>query len=236
MKRLALGCLAVVLASRTASAQILLNDNFNNENGGTTALNYNAFANWSVTGQVDYVNGFPGISCVGGTGGCIDLDGSSGPGTIRTLSSFSFIAGQTMRITFDLSGNQRGGSDDSWTLALNFTGAPTGTFSGFGGFAGVGGGPINNLSLFSSQRLTAPDAPFASYGMDFTAASAGTVRYSIGTTSADNFGPIVDNVVVGRWDGQVLAQDVVPEPSTWAMLAFGLGAMGLVARRRVREQ
>src|SRR3546814_826600 len=95
----------ITLAATTAQAGVVLSDNFDAENGGVTQTNYSSFANWSVNGQVDLVhmpNGF-GITC---SGGCVDLDGSSGPG--RLLSDqFSVNAGDLVTVSFDVSGNQR---------------------------------------------------------------------------------------------------------------------------------
>ncbi|MBS3960497.1 MAG: PEP-CTERM sorting domain-containing protein [Sandarakinorhabdus sp.] len=44
----------------------------------------------------------------------------------------------------------------------------------------------------------------------------------MGTTSNDNIGPILDNVLVTQ----------VPEPATWAMLIAGFGLVGFAMRRR----
>jgi hypothetical protein len=47
------------------------------------------------------------------------------------------------------------------------------------------------------------------------------------TNSADNIGPIVDNVLVTQ-----RVQGVIPEPATWAMLITGFGLVGSAMRRR----
>lgn len=229
MKRLAFVGLAIALASSTASAQTLLNDNFNNLNGGNSALNYTGFPNWNVTsGTVDYLNNFSGLSCVGSPSGCVDLDGSTASGgTMRTQSTFGFTSGQTMRITFDLSGNQRGGTD-LWHLKLLFGGLPTGSYSTGGAFGAGSGGPFVGLSSITLNQASTSTDPFGTYVFNFFAQSSGTVQYEIGTSSADNIGPILDNVLIERFD----ATTVVPEPSTWAMLAFGLGGIGFAGRRR----
>ncbi|MBC8086512.1 MAG: PEPxxWA-CTERM sorting domain-containing protein [Phycisphaerae bacterium] len=147
---------------------------------------------------------------------------------MRTLQSFSFNAGQTMRISFDLSGNQRGGADDQWSLGLFFGGLPSGTVAGSGAFTGTTGGPFFNVASVTFFRAIAPGTPYATYTMDFLATAGGSVQYEIGTASADNVGPVLDNVVIERLGGGT----VVPEPSTWAMLAFGMSAVGVASRRR----
>lgn len=232
MKRLVLAGLAVTLVSSTASAQTLLNDNFGGLNGGSSALNFTGFPNWSIVGgTVDYLNNYPGLACAGSPSGCVDLDGSTNSGgTMRTVSAFSFNAGQTMRITFDLSGNQRGGSEN-WALSLLFGGLPSGSYTAGGAYGSFSGGPYANLSGITVNKASSAGDPFASYTLDFLALTSGTVQYQIGTSSADNVGPILDNVLIERFS----ASTVVPEPSTYAMLALGMGAMGIAARRRNRK-
>lgn len=89
-----------------------LQDGFENEGQGSSVLNYNSFINWDVTdGTVDLIkNGNQwGITCSSGSF-CVDLDGSTGDAGILT-SKNGFSAG-TYKVSFDLSGNQRGGPFD----------------------------------------------------------------------------------------------------------------------------
>ena len=89
-----------------------LHDGFENEGQFNSVLNYNSFTNWDVTdGTVDLIqNGNQwGIQCSTGSF-CVDLDGSTGDaGILATKNGFS--AG-TYKVSFDLSGNQRGGPFD----------------------------------------------------------------------------------------------------------------------------
>lgn len=231
MKRFALLGLAAALVTSPLSAQTLLNDTFNTENGGNSALNYSSFANWTVNGQVDLVkNGDFGISCFGGNGLCVDLDGSSGPGWIMS-QYFSFNAGQKMKFSMQLSGNQRSLTDfDDVELNLMFA-APTtfGNYMGTGGWNGITGYfgiPTTNVSI--GPVSVAGNAGFSLWTFEFEALTSGSVQYTLGSSSADNVGPIADNIMVER-------TTVTPEPSTWAMLAFGMGAVGFAARRRQRN-
>ena len=62
----------------------------------------------------------------------------------------------------------------------------------------------------------------------FIATGAGSLQMAFGTTSADNIGPLLDNV---RLD-----VSAVPEPATWAMMLLGLGFVGGAMRSRRRKQ
>ena len=61
MKRLVLtwGVLAFAMMGQL-KATIIFSDNFNAENGGVGVLNYNSFANWSVSGGTGDLIGSPG--------------------------------------------------------------------------------------------------------------------------------------------------------------------------------
>ena len=103
---------AAALLSANVSAGVIFQDNFDAEAGGagSSSLNYSAFSNWGVSdGTVDVVsNGGWGIGCVGGAGKCIDLDGSTGNAGTLTSTLLSLAAGN-YTLSFDISGNQRGG-------------------------------------------------------------------------------------------------------------------------------
>jgi hypothetical protein len=227
MKRVLSVVALALFAASNAGAQTLLSDNFNGENAGNEALNYIGFANWNVTGQVDLVKtgGAFGITCI--TGSCVDLDGTSGPGTLTTKLSYSFSAGDVMRLSFDLSGSQRSQAADNVVISMSFAGATTVTScaasSGFVCPFGIG------LTTTSTSKNIAGTDPWTSVFYEFTAGSSGSVQYSVGTNSADNVGPIVDNMVITR------TSTAVPEPSTWALMAAGLGALAVGSKRRTRR-
>ncbi|KAA0235900.1 MAG: PEP-CTERM sorting domain-containing protein [Armatimonadetes bacterium] len=93
-------------------------DNFDTENGGVSSLNYGSFANWDVSGgTVDLIaNGAYGLS---GSGMFVDMDGStSNAGVLTTKTAFALSGGTTYVLRFSISGNQRGGADDSMTVSL----------------------------------------------------------------------------------------------------------------------
>jgi hypothetical protein len=93
--------------------EILLDDNFDAENGGVALLNYYGFAKWDVTrGSVDLLG--PGNELLPGNGMYLDLDGSGGggggSGKLESKTNFTLSPG-TYQLTFRLAGSQRGGPD-----------------------------------------------------------------------------------------------------------------------------
>ena len=111
---------SALLLSVSAQAGIIFQDNFDSEGTQTSHLNYNGFTNWTVSdGTVDLVgmpNGW-GIDCVGGTGKCVDLDGSNRNAGVFTSTSIALAAG-TYVLSFDISGNQRNNTNDGTSVTL----------------------------------------------------------------------------------------------------------------------
>src|SRR5688572_13568892 len=90
--------LTAALLSVGANAGVIFIDDFDTEAGaaGNSITSYTGFTNWTVSnGTVDVVansNGW-GITCIGGSGKCVDLDGSNGNAGILTSSLLSLGAG-----------------------------------------------------------------------------------------------------------------------------------------------
>jgi hypothetical protein len=232
MKRFALiASTAIFALGAPASAALVYSNNFDTDNGGATALNFNGFSGLTVTdGTVDLVHtgdGF-GITCAGGAGGCVDLDGStSDAGVLNSTGIYAFGVGDVVTLAFSISGNQRGGASDTWQGQFDFGSLISLSNYGFS----VNGSPVNlgpaDTTFYSlSSGSIGAAAPFSNYTMFFTAAEAGTLTFKFFTTGNDNVGPILDNVSLD------VAAGAVPEPATWGMMIGGFALAGAAMRRR----
>jgi hypothetical protein len=226
----ALTLCAVLAATSAANAAVLASNNFDTENGGATALNYTGFSNLTVTGPtnatVDLIRqpNF-GLTCAGGSGSCVDLDGSTRVGGTLDTAFFAFGAGDTLTLTFDLSGNQLNAPPDGFFAGFNFGGLTQVAGGHFGGgFGDITFGAGAGSGIERSDTVAGTVHSFSNYEVSFTAAQGGTAQAFVGTSSGDNIGPIVDNIV--------LSTSAVPEPATWAMMIIGFGLVGVAARRR----
>jgi hypothetical protein len=235
MKLLATAALAAsAICVGQAQAANLLTDNFNSENGGATHLQYTGFANFTVSAPggsgVDLV-GTPnpyGITCAGGSGACVDLDGTPGPATMETTNTYSFLAGDVVTLSFDLSQDQRDQNPNPFFAGFLFTSptdiASTSTGGAFGVSPPGGGGSLTDFVA----NGTVSDPTFNTYTVSFTAAANGSFIAEIGTDETGNIGALLDNVsldVIGA----------APEPASWMMMLvgfFGLGAMARLAGRK----
>jgi PEP-CTERM motif len=228
MRNLFIGLSASLAFIAPAQASVVFTDNFNAENGGNTALNYTSFANFASSGGgfVDLVKtGDFGIACAGGSGACVDLDGSPGPGQLTSIASFSFNAGDTIRLSYSLSGNQRVGGPDQWYSGFSFGSSTTLNGYGFNYFGSdITVGNFVTTSINTSTATVLGNG-FTTKSLFFTAGNAGSLKFFIGTNSADNIGPILDNVSLD-------IGAAVPEPATWAMMILGFGVIGMSLRRR----
>jgi hypothetical protein len=201
--------LAGALIAAPAQAGIIFSDNFDADSA-TSVLNFNGLINWTVSGgTIDYIrSGGYGISCVGGSGGCLDMDGStSNAGRITSKQLFDFDDGVEYFIDAAVSGNQRGGIDDSVTVGLVREGDGAILAATFGPFA--------------------PGAPFSVSTANFFGQNAvGEWRLFFEGFGGDNIGAILDNVVLR--DDRVAN---VPEPTTLLLTAMGLLAAAGIRRR-----
>lgn len=208
--------------SMSANAVLLFEDNFDQDviDAGGTVLNFNDLNNWTVdSGTIDLIsdpNRF-GIGCAGGTGGCVDIDGStSNAGRLVSREVFSITIGTFYNFYIGHSGNQRGGADDNFLV--QFLDATTLDVVAGTGFSDI-----------------ASDQGFVGGGTGYDPQTTFLARLAIEGLGNDNVGAIIDNVRLCT-DGDC-APDVVsvPEPSTFGLAFLGLIGLGMARRRNAKR-
>ena len=229
---------ATLFLASSAGAVTLYSNNFNTENGGAgaTRLNIGGIGGGSLTGltvtagSVDLVRTPDfGITCAGGSGSCLDLDGSTGQSGEITSGFYAFNTGDSVTFSFDLSGNQRTGGSDNFYAGFVFGANTLMTSYNLGG----AWGPANVFNNIATTAVTTSSGisgnSFANYSINFVAGQAGTVAFKLGNSGFsngnDNVGPVADNL-------NLSSSGAVPEPATWAMMILGFGAAGSMIRRR----
>ena len=225
---------ATLFLSSAAGATTLYSNNFDTENGGAGAsrLNIGGIGGGSLTGltvtagSVDLVRTPDyGIVCVGGSGSCIDLDGSTRQAGEITSGVYNFNAGDSVTFSFDLSGNQRIGGSDNFHAGFAFGGNTLITSYNLGGAWAAANVFTNIVTTGFTSSSSISGNSFTNYSINFVAGQAGTVAFNLGGGSGNNIGPVADNLNLSSTGG-------VPEPATWAMMILGFGAAGSMIRRR----
>ena len=218
--------LAAALAlSATANATIIFSETFDGENGGASALNYNAFTQFAVDGQVDLIaSGEYGPLCAGGSGSCVDLDGTPGSGAIYT-TPIAFGANRRVTIEFDLSGSQRRSDSDDFFASLDFGSGANIAYYGYN-FDGTDViVPVDGMTMGTSFWVDVSGFdPMTLRSIFFAPNDEGAVKVGFGTASADRIGPVIDNIIA--------SVTAVPEPNTWSLMIAGFGLAGVLMRRR----
>ncbi|HPU16975.1 MAG TPA: hypothetical protein PK808_12865, partial [Polymorphobacter sp.] len=111
---------AATLLSATATpsqALTLFADNFDSYTPGLTITSLPP--KWTITGNIDLVPQVNGYGITNCPGVCADLDGTTGPGKMTT-QAITFAAGRKVFVSFDVSGNQRGGANDNFIASVSF--------------------------------------------------------------------------------------------------------------------
>ena len=211
---------AALALAGSANATVLFSDNFD---GHATDLTVTSLAGWTVTGNVDVVDsGTYAIDC---DVKCVDLDGTKGPGALLS-NAIAFSAGKLITVSFDLSGNQRDSSSDDFGASILFGQPTSGYLDSVSGPVDFSFGAVLSMLGGTAYVESIPgDRPFFTYSYSFVANNSGTFQLGFQTLSADNIGPVLDNVLVSQAGG-------VPEPATWALLIAGFGMVGATMRRR----
>ncbi|NOX10125.1 MAG: PEP-CTERM sorting domain-containing protein [Gammaproteobacteria bacterium] len=162
------GTLLCMVSTSSFSATVIFSDGFEGESG--YGLNYSSFNNWDITsGSVDLINqGSYSLSCVGNTGRCVDLDGSSNQaGTFSTKQTFNLSPG-TYELSFALSGNQRNSSLDVVDVSMS--------------------------SLFSTQISKNGFDPYELFSFIITVNSPTSTGITFTHQGVDNLGMMLDDV------------------------------------------
>jgi len=141
-----------------------------------------------------------------------------------TSGSFGFGANQRVTFTFVLGGAQRGSESDPFQAGFTFAGSSVLKHYTLGG--SYGGFDLGTYTTGSIETFTkiAGTTPFQTYSLSFISGSAGSLTANIGSSSADNIGPLLSSFK--------LDIGAVPEPASWALLNAGFGLVGVAARRR----
>lgn len=173
MKKI-LAALALASTCAAASASLIFSETFDAQ---ATGLNITPTGFTVQDGTVDVVGpGFFNV-CGANHGNCVDLDGSSNNAgvLIKTL----FLNGGThYTATFELAGDQRGGSE-------------TGTVSF--------GDALLSYTLPSAEG-------FSSYALDFTPGKDGLYTLSFANDGGDNIGALLDNIKVNAQEARTISE------------------------------
>jgi hypothetical protein len=194
----------LALQTGAAAATTVFSETFDAENGGATKLNHAAFSQFTVSdGTLDLIaSGGYGLSCVGGTGSCIDLDGSTRNAGRLTSAPISFLSGVNYTLSFAISGNQRGGASDRLVF-------------------GVTGGFLADETINLS-----PGAGFQTIMRSFTGTSGTPASIFFDHAGGDNIGMILDNVTVTS-----SGPTPIPVPTALPLLVGALSGLVLLRRR-----
>lgn len=201
---LSLAC-AMILAT-TTKANLLINGNFEEGPGGyfsNVPVGSTIITGWVVTrGTIDYD---PGWQCPDGTTASLDLDGSAGsPDTAGGIEqTFATVSNQQYIVTFAMAANPDNNPNNHPETMVVQAAGQSGNFS----FSATGHSDTNMGWVYDDLAFTAsgPSTTLEFYSTDQT---------------NEYYGPTLADVSVVA----------VPEPMTFALVAFAL--LGLFATKR----
>jgi hypothetical protein len=221
-----LATLAVTAALASAapvSAATVFFDDFSGDTANTLSLTSTAKFVVGSGNTVDVVGASNpwGITVSGAaSGNVLDLDGTPGPATIVSKLLLSYNAGDLVTLSFTVGGSQRSTASDGFFAGFYFGGHSITDLAGTGLINSTTDGPNVAIGALGIPGTT----PFTNSSISFRALTGGDLRILFGTPSADNVGPLLDNVK--------LDISAVPEPSTWALMLGGFALVGSAMRRR----
>jgi hypothetical protein len=201
---IALAC--AISFSGAQAANLVQDGDFTVPGGGPSFTTYNntTMGPWTVDGSVDLIGGYWQAPPSGG--GSVDLNGNF-RGSIS--QDILLTAGQTYNLSFYLSGNPDGLPVTKDLAVLLTMGADTVTLTP---------DPFH----FTTGSNTRSSMNYLFEAIDpFTVDATGTWKLTFESLDNDTpYGPVIGGVSLTG----------VPEPSTWAMLLIGFGALGFAAR------
>lgn len=216
----------VALSSPASAAQVFFQDF---ETVTPNSLSLTSLPGFTVTGQTVDVVGAANVWGINVPSNVVDLDGSPGPATITSANTFAFNAGDRVTLSFLVGGAQRGSPSDDFILGWTLSAViPVSNVLGTGYFDYINIANAFGSTSGSTSISLAGEAAFMLSTVAFTAGAAGSLGFSFGTTSADNIGPLLDNVG--------LDISAVPGPMMGAGipgLVIALGALVALRRRRI---
>lgn len=168
-----LACL-VLSGYGIASANVIFSDNFDLENAGianNSTLNYNNFANWTITnGTVDLIgNGY--FDFYPGNGLYVDLDGSTNQAGLMSLKTPILFAPGSYELSYYLGGNHNGYPDDTVIVK-------------------------SNVDNYSQTFIIPSNQPLTQVKQYFTITSPFSGTLSFENLGGDNVGAILDNIKI----------------------------------------
>ena len=200
----------------TVSAGTLLANNTTGSATGTGALTVGSGGTLGGTGAV------AGAVTVQ-SGGRLDAGNAGAAGMLSLGSSLSLPAGATLGV--QLGGTAPGTGYDQIRVAGTLTLGGTLSVTELSGFQLTLG---QTFVLLDDTGLSLVTTAFANV------AAGGLYTDAAGNTFQVNYAAIADGDLVPN-DVTLTVQSVVPEPSTWALLAVGTAALALVTLRRRRH-
>lgn len=162
---------------------------------------------WDANNGGDISNTWNGSAA--GTGNFVAMDGAYNTGPVsQTITDLN--VGSVYTLTFDWAGAQQNGYTGGTTENITY---------GLGGNSFVTSTVTNVSHGFSGWQTVT---------QTFTATSSSEVLSFLAHGTPDGVPPfsLLSNVSLTGFDADV------PEPATWTMMIFGIGAIGAMARRR----